>query len=684
MTFPVIPWRHARHRSVVVSVLSSPWAIGFRIAQNVIHAFGIVVGFAITTARAQSVPLPEISVYANQEPTEVSKVGVAVTVLRGADLRAQGYNNLPDALRTVPGVEVSQSGGRGSITQVSIRGSQAKQVLVLIDGVQVNDLQDGAFDFADFALEGIDRIEIIRGPQSGIHGSDANAGVIAITTISGRGQKPSVDVKIEGGMERSREIGASARGSSGPLYGSVSVDRNATDGYNISRFDDFDNWSQRTNFNARLGADFTSNLNLDATMRYVDRVSSIDVQPFFGPFLGFAVPSTLACPSTPGLCLPGAPLGQDTNAFRSLQGRIQGTWTALDGALVQKLGASSYHDGLTSFDAQDGFFQTHGARDAYDYKGSINIPQSFFGEHQTFTIAADHLSETLVEIPAFFGSLPKRIRNGIGSEYTIDLPWALTLTGAVRRENNSGFGYDTTWRTSASQKLLADTRLHSSIGTGATRPGLIDQFGVFPGFFVGNPNLRPESSFGWDAGWEQTWLAGKVVTDVTYFDVRFTDKIITVPTGMGSTTTEINASGVSPRTGVETTAKVNPVTWMTLATSYTYTDARLPDGAPEVRQPRNKGSVSLTTHWLENKLHVTTGLMFNGDMPDFFFGTFPASTVFLPAYTVVNASISYDVAPGAQIYVRVQNLFNANYEQVFSFRSQPFIAYAGLRVHLGQ
>jgi vitamin B12 transporter len=369
-----------------MSTLSFRARLGSRSAPSVILASGLVAALDVATARAQTVELPEISVYANQAPTEVGKVGAATTVLRGADLRAQGYNNVPDALRTVPGVEVSQSGGRGSLTQVSIRGSQAKHVLVLIDGVQVNDLQDGAFDFADFSLEGIERIEIIRGPQSGIHGSDANAGVIAITTISGRGQKPSADVKIEGGMERSREIAASARGSSGPFYASVSADREATAGYNISRFDDFDNWSRRTNFNARVGVDFTPNLNVDATMRYVNRVTSIDIQPFAGPFVGFAVPSTLACAST--FCLPGVPIGEDFTGFHSLQGRVQGTWTSFDGVLVQKFGGSSYHDGIDSFDAQDGLFRTHGTRDAYDYKGTINVPQSSFGERQTVTIAA--------------------------------------------------------------------------------------------------------------------------------------------------------------------------------------------------------------------------------------------------------------------------------------------------------
>ena len=666
-----------------MSIVSLGARLSLRDASSIFFASAFVMGWSTASVRAQSVELPEISVYANQAPTDVGKVGAAVTVLRGADLRAQGYDNVPDALRTVPGVEVTQTGNRGSLTHVSIRGSEAKHVLVLIDDVPVNDLQDGAFDFADFSLEGIERIEIVRGPQSGIHGSDANAGVIAITTISGRGQKPSADVKVEGGLERSREIAASARGSSGPFYGSVSADREATAGYNISRFDDFDNWSRRTNFNARVGVDFTPELNLDASMRYVKRLTSIDIQPFFGPFVGFAVPSTLACPSTPFLCLPGAPLGEDFTGFHSLQGRVQGSLTSFDGALVQKLGGSSYRDGIDAFDAQDGLFQTHGARDAYDYKGTINVPQSLFGEHQNFTLAADHQRETLVENPSPFLSVPVRVRDGVGGEYTIDLPWALTLTGALRRERNTGFGYDTTWRTSASQKLFTDTRLHGSVGTGATRPALIDQFGFFPGFFIGNPALKPESSFGWDAGWEQTWFAGKVVTDVTYFNVRFTDKIITVGIpSMPGTTTETNAPGVSPRQGVEATVKINPVSWATISASYTHTDARLSDGTPEIRQPRDKGSINVVTHWLDNKLRVNAGIVLHSDMPDLFFGTFPFPIVTLPAYTVVNASVAYEVRPGVQLYARVQNLFNARYEEIFSFRAQPFIAYVGMRVHL--
>src|SRR4029453_4624967 len=138
------------------------------------------------TALGQVVEIPQLVLYANQTPTEASKVGSAVTVITAQDIVEKGFPTVPEALRTVPGVAVSQSGGRGTFTQVRIRGAEANHVLVLIDGIPVNDISDGDFNFADLAVENLERIEVIRGPQSGIYGANAHSGVIAIVTKSGR------------------------------------------------------------------------------------------------------------------------------------------------------------------------------------------------------------------------------------------------------------------------------------------------------------------------------------------------------------------------------------------------------------------------------------------------------------------------------------------------------------------
>ncbi|HVY58076.1 MAG TPA: TonB-dependent receptor [Xanthobacteraceae bacterium] len=627
--------------------------------------------------RAQTAVLPEITVYANQAPTDVAKVGVATTILQGSDLRARGYDNVSDALRTVPGVEVSRSGSQSSLTHVGIRGSQAKHVLVLIDGVPVNNLSDGAFDFADFSLEGVDRIEVIRGPQSGVHGADANAGVIAITTITGRGRKPGGELRIEGGTQDTGRIAGSAHASDGTVYGAVAFDRSTTAGYNISRFGDNTNGAYRTSVNATLGADITPDLNIEGSFRLVDRTTSIDPQLSFGPLAGFVFPSD--------------PFGTDFNAFESRLGRVNARWTTFDGAFVQNFGAAEYLDRVDAFDTQTGAFQTRGMQQFLNYKGTVNVPYSAFGEKHTVTFAADWQRQSLSlnsdslsfdpVAQAFWATNPTRLRTGIAGEYTVDLPTRTTLTGAVRREANSGFADDVTWRVTASQRLFTATRLHASVGTGVTNPTFIDQFGFFRALFIGNPNLKPESSIGWDAGWEQTWLDGRVITDLTYFNAQYTDKIVTV-FDPNFHSTVVNAAGVSPRQGLEATLKVNPVSWATIAASYTYTDARLADGTPEIREPKNKASLNVTTHWLDGRLHVNGGVVFNDQMPDTFFGL-TSSTVTLPAYTVVNASVAYDLRPDAQIYVRLENALDAQYEEIFSFRAPPFAAYAGLKLRFG-
>src|SRR3954454_8170925 len=168
-------------------------------------------------ALAQSVPLPDIVVSADQVPVEAQKVGASVTVLKGEELRAKGIENVPDALRMVPGVSITQSGGRGTVTEVRIRGAENNHLMLVIDGIDVNSIGDGGFDFADLPVDDIERIEILRGPQSGLYGANAHAGVISITTMSGKGLlRPVVEAKLEGGSFGTRKTVFSFRGSGGP------------------------------------------------------------------------------------------------------------------------------------------------------------------------------------------------------------------------------------------------------------------------------------------------------------------------------------------------------------------------------------------------------------------------------------------------------------------------------------
>jgi vitamin B12 transporter len=637
-------------------------------------------GLACSVAQAQPVEIPRIVIFANQAPTEASRVGAAATLITGEELREKGFTTVADALRTVPGLAVSQSGGRGSFTQVRIRGAESNHLLVLMDGVPVNSIDGGDFNFADFAIEDVERIEVIRGPQSGIYGANAHAGVISLVTKSGRGlAKPEVNVRMEGGSMSTAAIGASARGSNGAFYGAVSVDQNTTAGHNVSRFGSERDGSHATTVTTKLGVDLAPNLNVEGALRYTQRYTQIDGQPFAGRFEGLAADEAF-----------------DFNNFRGINGRIAATWSLFDGAFVQRFGASRFDEKRNDDDVVFGYFKSDGYRENFDYKATLKQhTQLFGGEGHTLTFLADRQKEFLTmdsaslsgqfgdpAAAAFWAAGAERTRNGLAGEYALDLPFGLTLTSAVRRDDNSGFADVTTWRETLSQRFPeVGTRLHASIGTGVTNPTFTEQYGFFVGSFIGNPDLRPESSLGWDAGVEQAFFDRRLVIDVTYFASEFKDKIVSQQVGGTFLFTVVNEEGISPRHGVEVSAKATPADWLTLSGSYTYTDARLADGTPEIRRPKHAGSASATLRFPDGKTRLTLNGVYNGSMPDTWF-RFPLTPVTLDAYTTVGGMLSYDVTPTVTAYVRAENIFNTSYEEVFSYRAQGFAAYAGLKAQL--
>jgi vitamin B12 transporter len=624
----------------------------------------------------QPIDIPEIVIYANQAPTDASRVGAAATVLIGETLRSQGYATVAEALRTVPGVAVSQAGGRGTLVQTRIRGSESNHVLVLIDGVPVNDFANGDFNFADFMLEEVERIEVIRGPQSGIYGANAHSGLISIVTRTGRGlAKPQADLRLEGGSLGTGAVSGTVRGAGGPFYGAFSFAHNTTGGHNLSRFGSERDSSHATTTTAKVGVELGPNANIEATFRRAARFTKFDPQEarFGFPHQGITIDS-----------IP------DFNRAENLFGHIAATWSLFEGAFVQRLTASRYEERRNDDDVIFGFFRSKGKRDNLAYKGTLTLNTDVVGgERHTVTLATDYQREFLTidaasfvfdpSAGAFWAAGAKRTRTGLAGEYAVDLPFGLTVTGAVRHDWNSGFAQATTWRTTASQRLpTTGTRLHGSVGTGITNPNFIEQFGFFPSLFIGNPALKPERSMGWDIGIEQSFWDGRLIGDVTYFATDFEDKItlVSTPTFIS---TPINFPGTSPRRGVEVTARLNPVPWLSLMASYTYTDARLADSTPEIRRPKHAAAGSATVRFAEGRGRATVNVVYNGTMPDSWF-KFPVETVQLAAYTTVGGIISYDVTKNATVYVRGENIFNARYEEIFSVRAPHALVLAGLRL----
>ncbi len=631
-----------------------------------------------TTALAQVSVLPETVISASQYPMEASRVGASATVLLGEQLRAKGIETVADALRQVPGVAIDSAGTRGAVTQVRIRGAEANHLLVLIDGIEVNGLGDGGFDFADLAIDDIERIEVIRGPQSGIYGANAHAGVIAIVTRSGKGlERPRLDAKIETGSHKTLSGSLNVRGANGPFYSSVTISDYSTRGYNISRFGFEPDGSRAFTFTAKGGVDITPNFNLEGVVRATSRFAYTDAQDFNCIFN----PMTFMCtPVNP------ATYGQNDDsvghtAYDSLASRFGATLKLLDDRWVQSANVKFFDEKLRSFDAFLGAFGADGFRTMLDYKSTFLFDTAIFGgERHTATVLVDHRREEFTQIGSPIGYLKERL--GLAGEYVLDLPSHTTLSGALRHDRNKGFADVLSWRVALSQRFPAiGTRVHSSAGKGITDPTVFELFGST--FNLPNPNLVPEQSIGWDIGVEQRLFGDRVIADVTYFSSRFTDKIeLTFNPGLGGFV-YVNGSGIAQRQGVEVAVSAQILDWLSLNGTYTYTHALDSTGQIEIRRPPHSGSIEATARFANNQAKAVLGVVFNGTRKDFYFGPTSTTLMTLPGATILRAYLSYDVTPMATLFVRAENVLDQQYEEIFSYRAPPFMAFAGLKVKLG-
>ena len=275
-------------------------------------ALAAIAGLGGLPAGAQETELTGIVVESgslSQTETDVAKLGTAATVVTGEQLRQRQVRHAADALRTVPGVSVSQTGDFGGLTQVRLRGAEANHTLVLIDGIEINRTTDGFFDFSALLAEDIERIEVLRGPQSGLYGSNALAGVINIVTSDGRGPA-QVRARAEGGSFESRSGSISHRGGNETVHGLVSLTSRETRGVNVSNFGFEDDGSRQVNVRAKGGLQLTEALSVDAKYHRLSNLTDID--GLFGPAPG-------AGPGSFGVTLDqlGATNETDTEVFGS-------------------------------------------------------------------------------------------------------------------------------------------------------------------------------------------------------------------------------------------------------------------------------------------------------------------------------------------------------------------------------
>jgi len=586
-------------------------------------------------------------------------------VVTGQDLERQQVNNAHDALRSLPGVSVSQQGTPGSLTIVRIRGAESRHTLVVIDGVEVNSGTDGFFDFSNLSAADIERIEVLRGPQSGLYGNSALGGVVSITTKSGRGPL-ALSLKTEAGTQRTGSATAQLAGGNDTAWGSVIVHGFNTDGFNISAIGDEHDSTHIKSFAARGGIALSESFKIEGTLREHNTRADFD-KGFAQLYRGFFAPAD-------------APfVGEARLRVGSLQATLDTfnkTWT--HNLYVQ--GTETVRE-----DVGTSLLETNSTNSKFGYKSTLLLESSVAAPFRHFlTAMVERRTETFQQ-PTFSATEFTRDRNTVAGEIRGEYFKSLFLTGTVRHDQNDLFDDFTTWHLSGSYLVPGGVfRLHSSVGTGVKFPS----FGDLHGFFIDfapNPALIPEESTGYDFGVETKLWGGRAVLDVTYFHADLTNEIALACPPPAFICSPFNRAGNSKRSGVEVAMRYAVTPQVTLGGAYTFLNAREDTGLEEVRRPRHSGRVDLNYAFMQGRGNVNLAAIYNGAMQDLVTDAgFVDQRTILDSYWLIRIAASYKLQPGVEVFGRVENLLDQHYQEVFGYNATPGIAaFAGIKLTFG-
>ncbi len=641
---------------------------------------------AATAETSKTTLFPETVVSASRVPVDRQKVGSAVSVLSQQDLEQSGTTFLSNNLRDLPSMSVSRSGTFGSFTEIRLRGSESNHVLIVIDGVRSNDPALGnQFDFARMLSYGLSRVEVLRGPQSGIFGPDALAGVISIETPEGT---PGLRTQIfsEYGSFNTRIGGGRISGGIKGLTFSVFGARFETSGTNTSRptalgFVNEDDDSDNSTIHGKIAAIPFPWLKLTFAGRYLKSRNQFDADNLpLGPFAGFTFDD-------------GDGLSNDANRETRFESSSWITKAALNFFNKRWRIILSVSGLNTDTETQNnGTFNNSFAGTRIRYSGQTSFTFSTPGiaraEHKLI-FAVEHEKQTfrqnVINTPAATQDQARK-QTGFVGEYRLSLWNVLFLSGALRYDINDDFKNSFTFRGTAAYLLRRyRTRFHASIGRGVKNPTFLEQFGFFPNTFVGNPNLTPESSISFDLGVEQKLWGDRILVDLTYFDAQLHNEINGFASLGGGLFTAQNVAGLSRRRGFEFILAAKPFPRTTIKGQYSYLISQQA-GTEEIRRARHSGAVSASYLFPGDRANVNVAFRFNGPQKDTLFGSFGNGfvnrRVTVGGYVLMSISGAYKINRFIEIFGRVENALNQRYEEVVSFQSPRIGVFAGIKIKL--
>ena len=607
-----------------------------------------------TTAIAADESLDEVIVVATRLPVTAEKIGNSVSVVTRKTIEDSQAVVTSDLLQTLPGVTVVRNGGPGATTAVRIRGAETDETLVLIDGVQMNDPAEagGAFDFGNLLVGDITRIEVLRGAQSTLYGSQAIGGVINIITAEPESALAG-NLQGEYGSMGSTQIKAGIGGKSDRLSARAGGSYYRTDGVSTFAGGTEDDGFRNTTIAGRLGYAFTDAVNLDLRAYYADGKSDYDGFP--PPFYSFA---------------DAADYGK-TQQFIGYAGL---NFSLADGRMQNRIAYQATDTDRDTFSGPLGApapaSEFKGENQRVEYQGSWKFSDAvaavFGAQHEKSEMHSDS-APTFAEVKM----------DSVYAQVQAEVAPGLTLTAGDRYDDHDTFGSHHSPQIAAAWALQSGTILRASWGEGFKAPTLYQLYSDYR-----NPDLGPETSTGWDAGVEQRFMENRASVRATYFQRNTHNRIGFLncpdpgnticslpghsPFGYYENTARNKANGVELEGAITFTDRAS----LTANYSHTRSEDRSPGSATYgmqlLRRPKDTANATLSYAWPQS-VDTAVAVRYVSSSADNDFNVFPTARVTLADYTLVDLRVSWAVTEQVKIAGRVENLFDKEYTTVLDY-----------------
>jgi vitamin B12 transporter len=603
--------------------------------------------------------IDEMVVTATKVETPSKEVGSSLTIITRQQIEEQQKSTVLEVLRSVPSLDVVQNGGAGRNAGIFIRGAKSEHTLVLLDGVEVNDpISTGrSVNFANLTIDNVERIEILRGPQSTLYGSDAMGGVINIITKTGKG-KPNGFLAVEGGSFNSLKESGGFNGGNDRIRYSFGFSRQDTDG--ISAVKDKNGSLEKdgygnTSFSGKLGITPVKNFDIDVI--YTRSQSKTDLDE-----TGDDDPNYTAA-ATSNFVRTQAKLSLfnhvwDQRIGFSLMDIERNDRNDVDTAHPQDSSLASFNGRMIKFDWQNNFTIHRTNVLTAGLETEEEAGKSFYSSDSAWGPYTSIFSEKTARTTGFYLQDQIKLWNA----------WFTTV--GVRVDNHDKFGTASTYRLASAYVIeKIGTKIKGSYGTGFKAPSLYQLYSSY-----GDENLKPEESIGWDIGIEQSFAGEKLMVEAVYFKNDFENLV-----DFNSATYQYSNIAKAKTQGFEFSASFHATEPLVFHGSYTYTETKdKVTGLELLRRAKNKAGFDANYRFLKNG-NINLNLIYVGKRADISYVGYSAIRVKTPGYVLTNLAASYNLTKNIQIFGRIDNLFNKNYEEVIGYGTPGASAFIGIK-----